>query len=242
MLRIAIIAAFVGVAAAQDHPHLANAWTANSVGDGEPGTTGLESYIYEGCGHAPNPPTSDTCMHGHVWNYGADVCIKYEVDAGFHSAYSGTFYVNCDSVDCCKDGSADIPDLKMWDIGQSKLSKISHLGTNDITDLDGPVAGADTWNEIFGIPFTPVKVNYTYYITQSGNDTISHRIDYSEPGDTHAQNGSILYGNFTVIHADELDAFRSVFHAPAACLKNNVLTCNDAQKKAWNRKYFSGRH
>ena len=35
-------------------------------------------------------------------------------------------------------------------------------------------AGADTWNEVFGIPFTPVKVNHTYYITQNGNDTTTH--------------------------------------------------------------------
>eukprot|EP00937_MAST-01D_sp_MAST-1D-sp2_P006032 g6032.t1 len=239
MLRASLIAAVIAAAAAQDHPHLAQAWQANSVGDGQQGMTGLESYIYEGCGHRPNPPTSDTCMHAHKYDYGA-ACVKYEVDAGFKSAYSGTFYVNCDSVDCCKTGQ--IPDLKMWDIGQAKKSTITHFGAIDIKDLDGPVPGADTWNEVFKLPFTPISINYTYYITKSGNDTISHRIDFSEPGDSHAQNGQILYGNFTVKHADELDAFRSTFHAPAACLKPNTLTCNNAQVKAWDRKFFRGRH
>ena len=242
MLRAALIAALVAACAAQDHPHLSQAWQANSVGDGEPGATGLESYIFEGCGHSPQPPTSETCMHAHKYDYGA-ACVKYEVDAGFKSPYTGTYYVNCDGVNCCKDGTTQgAPSLKMWDIGQSKKSVISHLGANDIADLDGPVAGADTWNEVFKIPFTPVSINYTYYITQSGNDTISHRIDYSEPGDTHAQNGQILYGNFTAKHAEDLDAFREEFKAPPACLKPNTLTCNDKSMKKWNAKFFRGRH
>ena len=68
MLRAALIAALVAACAAQDHPHLSQAWQANSVGDGEPGVTGLESYIFEGCGHSPQPPTSETCMHAHKWD------------------------------------------------------------------------------------------------------------------------------------------------------------------------------
>merc|ERR1719258_4947 len=102
-----------------------------------------------------------------------------------------------------------------------------------VTQAAAPAA--DTWNEIFKLPFTPVSINYTYYITQSGNDTISHRIDFSEPGDTHAQNGQILYGNFTAKHAEDLDAFREEFKAPPACLKPNTLTCNDADMKKWDR-------
>merc|ERR1719331_2816581 len=243
MIRVSmfLVLALVSSGEAQDHPHLAQAWQANSVGDGEPGVTGLESYIYEGCGHHPEPPTSDTCMHGHVFNYGSQ-CVKYELDAGFDSKYSGTFYVNCDSVDCCTAGHDLIPDVKMWDIGESKLSKITNLGTHDITDLDGPVSGADTWNEVFKLPLVQIKVNYTYYVTTRGNDIITHRIDFSEPGDPHAQNGQILYGNFTVKHAEDLATFRDVFKAPAACLKPNTLVCQQDKIKAWERKYFRGRH
>ena len=124
MIRAAVIAALVAACAAQDHPHLSQAWQANSVGDGEPGATGLESYIFEGCGHSPQPPTSETCMHAHKWDYGA-ACVKYEVDAGFKSPYTGVYYVNCDGVDCCKDGTQTKPDLKMWDIGQTKKCVIS---------------------------------------------------------------------------------------------------------------------
>ena len=237
MIRAAVITALVAIAAAQDHPHLAQAWQANSVGDGLPGQTGLESYIYEDC-----KERSETCMHGHVFDYGADNCIKYEVDMGFKSPYSGTYYVACDSTACCKDETTQgAPSVKGWDIGQSKMSHITHLGPNDIADLDGAVPGADTWNEIFKVPFTPISINYTYYITQRGNDTISHRIDFSEPGDTHAQNGQILYGNFTAKHAEDLDDFRNVFKAPAACLKNNVLKCNDQFIKKVNAKHFRSR-
>ena len=71
-------------------PHLAQAWQAQSTGDGEQGKTGLESYIYEDC-----KKTSDTCMKGHVFNYGADTSIKHEVDRGFHE-FTGTYYVKCD--------------------------------------------------------------------------------------------------------------------------------------------------
>merc|ERR1719240_1387314 len=89
-----------------------------------PNTVGLESYIYEeGC------EKSDTCMKGHVFDYGADNCIKYEVDAGLHSVYSGTFYVKCDALNCCREGYlGDVPDVKQWDIGQGDgmKSTITH--------------------------------------------------------------------------------------------------------------------
>merc|ERR1712224_35199 len=138
------------------------------------------------------------------------------------SKYTGTYYVKCDAVDCCKDDSPDedYPDVKKWDIGQAKKSAITHMEATDLDDLDGHVAGADTWLE--DISAFKAHVKYTYYITQKGDDVISHAIDYSAPGTAP---GRILYGNFTVKHADELDAFREVFHAPEACLKNNVLTC-----------------
>merc|ERR1712046_208371 len=176
----------------------------------------------------------------HFFDYGADNCIKYEVDMGVHSKYTGTYYVKCQSVNCCKGGSHDRPNPKKWDIGQTKKSEITHLGANDIQDLDGAVAGADTWNEVFQpIPFSQLSVNYTYYIPQSGDDIISHRIDYSAPG-SDVQSGQILYGNFIVKHADELDAFREVFQAPAECLKPNTLTCRQDDVEDWDRKFFRG--
>jgi len=169
-------------------------------------------------------------MRGHVFDYGADNCIKYEVDAGFHSKYSGTFYVKCDSVNCCRD--QDYPDVKQWDIGQGDglKSVITHLEATDLDDLDGHVSGADTWLE--DIKLFSAHVKYTYYITQKGDDIISHAIDYSAPG---AAPGRILYGNFTVKHADELEEFRKVFHAPDACM-GNVMTCPPDLTEKWGRK------
>merc|ERR1712137_922398 len=107
-------------------------------------------------------------------------------------------------VNCCKDGDMGGPDVKKWDIGQAKKSTITHMEAIDLDDLDGHVAGADTWLE--DISAFSAHVKYTYYITQSDNgDVISHAIDYEAPG---ASPGRILYGNFTVKHAEELDAFR----------------------------------
>merc|ERR1712118_240814 len=82
-------------------------------------------------------------MGGHVFDYGADNCIKYEVNMGLKSKYTGTYYVKCDSVDCCKDDSpdGDVPDVKKWDIGQAKKSAITHMEATDLDDLDGHVAG-----------------------------------------------------------------------------------------------------
>merc|ERR1712216_260215 len=236
MFRFALATALATAeASTDDHPHLSQAWQANSVGDGQAGTVGLESYIYEDC----DRKYTETCMRGHVFDYGAS-CTKYEVDAGIHSKYTGTYYVNCQGPTCCK-GSGDEcrPDPKQWDIGQSAKSEITYFGTNDIEDLDGAVAGADTWNEHFKIPIVGIDVNYTYYITQSGDDVISHRIDFSEL--SSAQTGQILYGQIVAKHADELDAFRDVFKAPDACLKPNTLTCNAAHTEEWDRKFFRGR-
>merc|ERR1712100_1009994 len=179
---------------------------------------------------------TETCMSGHVFDYGADNCVKYEVIMGVHSKYTGTYYVKCDAVDCCKDARIQgPPDVKKWDIGQAKKSAITHLDATDLDDLDGHVAGADTWLE--DISAFSAHFKYTYYITQSDNgDVITHAIDYEAP--TVAP-GRILYGNFTAKHADELDAFREVFKAPAQCLKDNTLHCNDAHVQKWDRKYHS---
>lgn len=206
-----------------------------SSGDGLPGKTGKESYLYEDC-----KSPSDTIMNGHMWNYGADTCIKYEVDRGIHSHYTGTYYVKCDAVNCCVKDRHQRPDVKKWDIGQAgKLfgDKITYLGKRTTTGLDNSTTvTADAWNEVFNLPFSSVKINYTYYITIDGNETITHRIDYSAPGEPKVQAGHILYGDFKVQH--DLDTFRDVFKAPAECLKPNVLSCPSDKVDEWDRKYF----
>jgi len=238
MFRLALASAFVAAEAIQDdHPHLAQAWQALSSGDGLPDTVGFESYLYENCpGKHGGAKYNETCMSGHVFDYGADNCIKYEVNFGAKSKLSGTYYVKCDAVDCCKDARIQgPPDVKMWDIGQATKSNVTHMDATDLDDLDGHVAGADTWLE--DISAFKAHVKYTYYITQNDNgDVISHAIDYSAPG---AAPGRILYGNFTVKHADEIDAFRELFKPPAACLKDNTLHCNSAHMEKWDRKYLS---
>merc|ERR1719454_2779953 len=117
MFRFALASTLATVAAGSedDHPHLAQAWQALSSGDGLPDTVGLESYIYEDCpGKHGGSHFTETCMSGHVFDYGADNCIKYEVNMGLKSPYTGTYYVKCDAVDCCKDDSpdGDVPDVK----------------------------------------------------------------------------------------------------------------------------------
>ena len=54
MFSLAILSVSTNAAA---HPHLAQAWTAMSAGDGLKGQTGKESYLYEDC-----KEPSDTCM------------------------------------------------------------------------------------------------------------------------------------------------------------------------------------
>ena len=177
-------------------------------------------------------------MNGHVFNYGANTCIKYEVDRGFDSKFSGTYYVKCDAVDCCK-SSGGIPDVKKWDIGEGgKMlhDKIQYLGKQDTTGLNNePVKDADVWFEEFNLPFAKgVKANYTYFVTKNGTDVITHRIEY---GVTQQTAGVILYGDFQVQH--NITNFRSVFEPPAECLKPNVLTCGETETKKWDEQYFA---
>merc|ERR1711990_812230 len=157
-LSLVLIAS--GVSAQVDHPHLAQAWVAMSSGDGEQGMTGKESYLYEDC--QPKGATSDTCVQAHIFDYGANTCIKYEVNRGFDSKYSGTYYVKCDAVDCCVKDKDQLPDLKKWDIGQAGpilQDKVVHLGNRSIQDLNNNTILADAWYETFDLPFTKDKVN-----------------------------------------------------------------------------------
>ena len=100
VFTLTLAALFAAGASAQAHPHLSQAWTALSTGDGMPGNpmpVGKEAYLYEDC---PNG-TSEDCIQAHIFNYGADNCIKWEINAG-NSPYTGTFYQKCYAVDCCK--------------------------------------------------------------------------------------------------------------------------------------------
>lgn len=215
------------------NPHLAQAWTAQSSGDGLPGQIGKESYLF-----CDEKHLDEDCIRAHIWDYGAS-CTKYEINGGFKFPYTGTFYVNCDAVDCCASSDEDYPDVKMWDIGQGgswiMSDKVTYEGKSDCTELNNvQVKDADKYVETMKLPFTKVGINYTYFITQSGNDTISHRIDYF--GGSNQSSGAILYGDFQVQH--DLDTFRKVFQPPAACLKPNTLTCDDDKVKEWNMKHF----
>merc|ERR1712100_291093 len=129
-------------------PHLAQAWTALSTGDGLPGQVGKESYLFEDCKHKGGE--SDNCKQAHIFDYGV--------------------------------------------------------------------------------------VNYTYFVTQQGNDTISHRIDYSVPMDPKLKAGSILYGDFQVQH--DLDTFRQTFVPPPQCLGKGVMSCDGNHIQRVERKYF----
>lgn len=242
LLLISIAVAAVSAAPVNKDPtppHLSQAWIAESKGDGLKGQIGKESYIYDSCGkHGKGPYTPD-CMRGHIFDYGPS-CTKYEIDGGYHYEGTGIFYVGCDAVDCCYDDNDD-PDPKQWDILPSSWwasRKTTYGGKHDTTELNGKnVTGADVWNVIQSVPLTGGKIgiNYTYFVTKEGNDTITHRINYSVPGDSKVQAGAILYGDFQPQH--DLATFRKTFMPPAVCLGKGVMSCGNAQLKKWNTKY-----
>jgi hypothetical protein len=230
-----VMASSVSAEAAPSPPHLAQAWVAMSTGDGEPGATGKESYLYEDEGECHHH-ASDTCVKAHIFDYGANTCVKYEIDRGFDSKYTGTYYVKCDAVNCC--AGDPTPDLKKWDIGEAgkSLDKVKYLGKKDTTELNGnPVKDADVWQEHVKLPFTPLLVDYTYYITNNGSDVITHRIDWGVSD--NSSNGVILYGDFQVQH--NLTDFRTVFEPPADCLVPNVDQCQQSKVDEWEQKYFA---
>lgn len=213
-----------------ERPHLAQAWTALSTGDGVQGQTGVEHYIYE------RDVDEKNGINGHIWDYGAP-CKKMEVDAGFHypdpDIVSGTYYLKCDAVDCCYGGDqqGEPADVKKWDIDTPGLfKKVKFIAFNDTTELnDNPVKQAEHWRDTdFG------KVTYDHYITRNNADIISHRIDYQAP--PAVPPGSILYGNFTVIH--NKTAFRKMFSLPDACKPGNLLPCDSGIVAKWERAYF----
>lgn len=226
-----------------DQPHLAQAWTALSKGDGLPNQVGLEHYIYEEAG-------DKYALQGHIWDYGPS-CKKIELNTptgyiGKETNYAwGTYYLGCDSVDCCYGGRkmgsyAERPDVKKWDINNPGLmTSVEFKGIEDTTELnDNPVKSAEHWHETDKLPLTKgLNVSYHHYITRSNADIISHRIDFTAPSTT----GSILYGNFTVIH--NVTAFRETFKIPDMCYpqgsgRGHALNCDGEKVQEWEKKYF----
>ena len=161
-----------------ERPHLAQAWTAMSMGDGLPGAVGLEHYIYE-----PEDKSAGRDMEAlqaHIWDYGSS-CKKIELNTpnGAQPRTSdyrwGTYYINCDSVDCCYSGkgsSRTRPDVKQWDIntpGVGGIIKVKFEGYNaSITELNhNPVKNAEHWHETDKVPFPQMPpVEYHHYITR----------------------------------------------------------------------------
>ena len=169
MIAMALVAGD-GLAAAPERPHLAQAWTALSKGDGLPGQTGLEHYIYEDKG-------DEGALQGHIFDYGTS-CKKIELNTptgfiGDKTNYLwGTFYINCDSVDCCYGGKRtgrypQRPDVKKWDINNPNPItgvKVEFKNFADTTELNNnPVKNAEHWHERDRLPLT--KADSVNYIT-----------------------------------------------------------------------------
>jgi hypothetical protein len=218
-------------------PHLAQAWTAFSKGDGLPNQVGFESYLYE-------DEKTPGGIRGHIFNYTSEGinCVKIELSSNVRGALQGKFYIKCDSVDCCYEtpsgtGQPVRPDVKQWDIARNSLfSKVKYVGVEDTQDLDGDVKNAEVWSERDHLPLTKLGVNYTYYITRNGADIITHKIHFSAPGAI----GEILYGNFTVVK--DIESFRKAFTIPDMCYpqgsgKGHALNCGNKARE-WEKKYF----
>ena len=63
-------------------------------------------------------------------------------------------------------------------------------------ERENVVAPKKKKQEVEKLPFIKgLGVSYDHFITRSGSDIISHRIDYTAPSTAP---GSILYGNFTI--------------------------------------------
>jgi len=215
MVSVAALVGSFGLASAQspDQPHLAQAWTAMSSGDGLPGAVGKETY------HV----SADKKFKAHKFEYPEQQCTKISLHdpTQLHHIAGGerNYYLGCDAVNCC------YSDFKMkeWDIEKSGwISKTSFVAYEDTTELnENPVIGAEHWTTHDTLP--KVGIDYDYFIHRTNtSDVISHRIDFNVSG-TDLPAGTILYGDFQVRH--DLDNLRAEFTPPAECLKANVLKC-----------------
>jgi len=222
-----ILLAIPAAAQQPDQPHLAQAWTAMSSGDGLQGQIGNESYFV----------SADKKFKAHKYEYPQVGCTKISLHDPTQLKHipggERNYYLGCDAVNCCyKEFS-----MKEWDIQKSGLlTSVNFVAYEDTTELNNKtVKHAEHWKQRTTLPGS-VGIGYEYFLHRTNNsDVISHRIDYNVSG-AKVPAGSILYGGFQVQH--DLDTFKQVFTPPAECLKPNVLKCPDQQVAAWEKQYF----
>lgn len=227
MKSVAAFSAGAVVAIADpDQPHLAQAWTALSKGDGLPNQVGQESYIWDDARK----------IRAHWYKY--DGCQKLSIHdpSQVHHVTRGerNFYLGCDAVDCCYGDYS----MKQWDIGMGTNSKVTFVGYEDTTELkDNPVAQAEHWHEEIPLLFTQYKIQYDHYVSRADTgDIISHRINFNSTAGLFPP-GEILYSDFQVQH--DLDAFiQNEFQIPQQCLRNNLLNCDGDSVARWETTYF----
>jgi hypothetical protein len=226
-----VAASVVGVEVSDDpeQPHLAQACTAQSKGDGLPNQIGNESYVW-----AEKSATRKHTIKGHWYKY--DGCQKLSLHDPNQVGYPGAeanYYLGCDGLDCCYGDFS----MKSWDIGQGRQSEVSFAGFEDTTELnDNPIAQAEHWHEDDKLPFTSYKIQYDHYITRADSDIITHRINFNATGGI-VPPGEILYADFKVQH--DIDAFiQTEFKLPKQCIRNNLLKCEDSKVKQWEAMHF----
>jgi hypothetical protein len=221
MVRLSLVLPAVVVATDPERPHLAQAWTARSSGDGEPGEVGQESYL------------KMETKWGHIYDYGAEGKKITRCGKDWtHTPSCTAYYLKLYGPNCCYCNDANFKD---WDIHQKPATGITSafVAFEDTTELDNKtIAGAEHWHEddtLFG------KLNlasYEYYIhRENTSDIISHRIDFTAA----AVSGSILYGDFQVQHDPE--SFSSNWDIPQQCL-GNIMDCHCDDTDEVHQKYF----
>lgn len=224
-LFLAILSAAAACSANPDQPHLAKAWTVLSSGDGYPGATGQESYIY-----TDDPAYSkEGGLRAHLYDYGS-YCKKLTYNQFKPTLIEKSFYIKCKAVDCCyKDD--DI--MKKWDLHKSHLLQpvtINYMGVVNTTALDSQgnnvTITAERWHEKDTLPLGVVHATYDFYITRQGDDVLTHRIEYGADG---VNPGIIVYGDFQVQH--NLTAFQEVFAIPDEC--KEAMQCPDEFFADW---------
>lgn len=228
MLSNALILLTVPAAAQQPvQPHLAQAWTAMSSGNGLKDQIGKESYLI----------SADNKFKAHKYEYPQAGCTKISLHdpTQLHHISGGerNYYLGCDAVNCCYSDFS----MKTWDIPKSGLfTSVEFVGYEDTTELnDKPVKHAEHWKQRSMLP-GKVGIGYEYFVHRANNsDVISHRIDYNVTG-AKVPAGSILYGDFEVQH--DSDTFRQIFAPPAECLKPNLMQCPQQQVDAWEKQHF----
>lgn len=216
-----VLSALLASAADPPRPHLAKAWTALSMGDGLPGATGQESYLY-----IDDPEYSHVGgIRAHLYDYGPG-CRKLTLNQWKPKLIERSFYSKCESINCCyKDN--DI--MKKWDLHDSHFLqpvKVTYMGLVNTTELGGATVLAERWHEEDTVAFGAAHVTYDYFITRDGDDVITHRIDFGASG---VDPGSILYSDFKVQH--NLTQFAKTFEIPAEC--EQAIRCPDDHMAEW---------